>query len=320
MKKLCVLLVILSLLLTVGVALADTEYEADGWRYSVNDAQTEATILAYLGSDSAVTIPDTLGDVPVTVIGQEAFKDNTSVTKVTFAKKGNLTTIGEAAFAGCTALKSISLPDSLTTLGEQAFALTGLTSVTIPKGLTEIPAYCFASCSALKSVTVPKTVQAIGDYAFYNCPKLSSVKLNEGLVSIGAGAFSGDADYLSSIEKGKAYALKSVSIPASVESIGDSAFAYQDALTTITFAKKSKLTAIPTGLAYGCESLKSVTLPDSVSIPVTYDVSAVPQDLLSLWAATGMLPPDKVESAVMEPYKENLSLMQATMEALQENR
>ena len=248
------------------------------------------------------------------------FNACSSLSQVTFAKKGNLTTIGEAAFAGCSALKSVSLPDSLTTLSGQAFALTGLTSVTIPKGLTEIPVYCFAACDALKSVTVPKTVQAIGAYAFYNCPKLSSVKLNEGLISIGACAFSGDADYLSSIEKGKAYALKSISIPASVESIGDSAFAYQDSLTTITFAKKSKLTSIPTGLAYGCASLKSITLPDSVSVTTAYDVSAVPQSFLNTLAVTGLLPPDKVESADMEPYKENLSLMQATMEALQENR
>ena len=81
-----------------------------------------------------------------------------------------ITTIGQAAFAGCSALTSVTIPNSVTTIGEYAFyGCKALTSVTIPNSVTEIGGHAFSDCSALTSVTIPNSVTEIGDYAFRGC-------------------------------------------------------------------------------------------------------------------------------------------------------
>ena len=80
----------------------------------------------------------------------------------------------------------------VTSIGSEAFAYcSGLTSVTIPEGLTSIGSSAFYGCSGLTSVTIPEGVTSIGDYAFYNCTSLTSVTIPEGVTSIGSSAFSG---------------------------------------------------------------------------------------------------------------------------------
>ena len=96
--------------------LAETLVEGD-FKYQVSSNQ--ATIVGYLGSDSAITIPATIGGYSVTTIGYQAFYQNQTITEVTLPE--GLTTIANGAFAG-TGLTSVEIPDSVTRIGSRAFS------------------------------------------------------------------------------------------------------------------------------------------------------------------------------------------------------
>ena len=86
-----------------------------------------------------------------------------------------VTSIG-TAFWGCCDLVSVTIPNSVTSIGYDAFhGCSGLTSVTIPHGITVIPECAFIYCSSLASVTIPSGVTYIGDEAFHGCKELKDV-------------------------------------------------------------------------------------------------------------------------------------------------
>ncbi|MDE5574400.1 MAG: leucine-rich repeat protein [Bacteroidales bacterium] len=87
-----------------------------------------------------------------------------------------MTSIGSSAFFGCSGLTSVTIPEGVTTIEYRTFyACSGLTSVTIPESVTSIGSSAFGDCTGLTSVTIPKSVTSIGDGAFYGCEKLLSV-------------------------------------------------------------------------------------------------------------------------------------------------
>ncbi|MBR5942345.1 MAG: leucine-rich repeat domain-containing protein, partial [Clostridia bacterium] len=148
----------------------------------------------------------------------------------------------------CDAITSLTLPDSLETLGESAFAYCPVASVTFGSGLKTIGEGAFYKCSALTSVTFPDSLETIGDEAFKYCP-VASVTFGSGLKSIGEGAF-----YRA--------ALTSVTLPDSLEVIGGFAFYSCASLSSVTFG--SGLKTIGQQAFSWCASLTSVTLPDSL--------------------------------------------------------
>ena len=102
-----------------------------------------------------------------------------------------VTSIGDYAFANCSGLTSVTIPDGVTSIGDYAFYFClRLTSVTIPDGVTTIGEYAFSYCTGLTSVTIPGSVTSIGNDAFYFCTGLTSVDIADGVTSIGNGAFS----------------------------------------------------------------------------------------------------------------------------------
>ena len=108
-----------------------------------------------------------------TVIADYAFQRCTAVTSVTIPN--SVTSIGDSAFEGCTGLTSVTLGNGVTSIGDDAFAdCTGLTSVTIGNGVTSIGRRAFEDCSSLTSIIIPESVTSIGDEAFYGC-KLRNV-------------------------------------------------------------------------------------------------------------------------------------------------
>lgn len=149
--------------------------ETDGnYQYTLDDAGN-ATIVAYTGTGTSVTIPETVGGHPVTAIGEYAFSPGSSIhdnnfnfaeiTKVNIEAK--LTSIGEAAFSGCENLTTINLPDTITEMGYGVFeGCTALESIAFPRGMTEIPMTTFNACTSLESITIPETIESIGRSAF----------------------------------------------------------------------------------------------------------------------------------------------------------
>ena len=181
-----------------------------------------------------------------------------------------VTSIGDSAFSGCSALASVSIPAGVTSIGNSAFSgCSALASVSIPAGVTSIGSEAFQNCSALTSVGIPAGVTSIGESAFEDCSALISVSIPASVTSIGASTFWGCS------------ALTSVSIPSGVASIGKSAFYECGSLTAMI---------LPEGLTYlgesafeRCFSLESMNLPDSL---VSIGIDALPYNL-KCYAAYG---------------------------------
>ena len=108
------------------------------------------------------------------IIPAGLFRNYHNLTSVTIPD--SVTTIGYEAFYKCTNLTSIIIPDNVTTIGDGAFyECSSLTSVTIPDGVTTIGDDAFRNCDSLTSVTIGKSVTTIGEDAFYECDSLTRV-------------------------------------------------------------------------------------------------------------------------------------------------
>ena len=84
--------------------------------------------------------------------------------------------IGSYAFRGCSGLTSLTLPDGITEIGSSAFSgCSGLTTLTLPDGITEIGYRAFDGCSGLTSLTIPDGITSIGEGAFKDCSGLTSI-------------------------------------------------------------------------------------------------------------------------------------------------
>ncbi|MBR1751891.1 MAG: leucine-rich repeat domain-containing protein, partial [Ruminococcus sp.] len=146
-------------------SVVTTQAEVYGdYEYTVLDDGTVA-ITDYYGSDTQVTIPSKIDGKSVTSIWG-AFDWCTSLESITIPN--SITSIGDRAFYQCTSLTSITIPNSVTSIGAYAFEYcTSLTSITIPNSVTSIGEYAFRGCTNLKSITIPDSVTSIGEYAFY---------------------------------------------------------------------------------------------------------------------------------------------------------
>ena len=122
----------------------------------------------------------------------------------------------------CSGLINITIPESVTSIGECAFCkCTNLTNITIPESVTSIGNSAFKDCSSLTNITIPDSVTGIGNSAFYDCSSLTNITIPESVTSIGASAF----EWCSS--------LTNITIPDSVTSMGESVFAYWTSSQTI---------------------------------------------------------------------------------------
>lgn len=125
----------------------------------------------------------------------------------------SVVSIGDSAFIGCTALKSVRFEASIKSIGSHAFAYcTALKSVQFEAPIESIGDGAFLECTELGEVELPASIISIGTAAFLGCAKWETVKLGNSVVSIGENAFAFCKN------------LKSVTIPSSVQTIGENAF------------------------------------------------------------------------------------------------
>lgn len=161
-----------------------------------------------------------------------------------------VTAIGELAFAG-SGLTSVSIPGSVKTIGKSAFTNNqSLTTVSMGEGVETIGEQAFYYCNNLETVYLPSTVGSIGEHAFQNNGKLAEITLPANLTEIGYMAFSDCGS------------LETVTIPGGVETVGDHAFANCPELKTVTVLQGVKNLGARTFYNNGAVSaLESVSLP-----------------------------------------------------------
>ena len=160
--------------------------------------------------------------------------------------------IGDQAFSGCSGLTSLNLPDGITEIGEGAFSYcSGLTSLTLPAGITEIGRYAFSGCSGLTSLNLPDGITSIGEKAFIYCSGLTSLNLPDGITWIDYGTFWGCSG------------LTSLNLPDGITSIGEKAFIYCSGLTSLNLP--DGITWIDYGTFWGCSGLTSLNLPAGIT-------------------------------------------------------
>lgn len=266
---------------------SESEFETEG----TSDA---LTIKKYKGTSQVVDLTKLFSGSQVVAIGQDAFRNNTSVKEVilpdtvtsigicafqdcknltTIEGTGNVTQIGNYAFIRCEQLASFDSTNA-TTIGQEVFReCKNLQKFVIAEGTTQIAAGAFYA-SGLLEVTLPSTCKEIGVNAFRET-LLTEITIPDECLSIENGAFM-DCNSLVSVliseqsklesvgsSFNKCTSLKSIVIPESCENIGDSCFSNDDGLETIEFRNPD--TQLGVGVFYGQDDLTVYAEPGAVS-------------------------------------------------------
>ena len=233
--------------------------DGDGMFYddSVNFVIENGVLKKYNGWQTFVEIPDT-----VTAIGDEAFKNNTSMVSVSIPD--SVKSIGDSAFYGCTSLLGVVIPDSVEKIASYAFQkCSKLASVYLPvnEKFTVIRQLMFHSCTSLKKIVIPDNVTDIEGNAFAECTELSSVTLSKNLKTMRWEVFRND-NKLTEIEIPKS--LEECRYGVNSASIDGGAFEGCANLKTVTFEEGT--TEIAEGLFAGCTGIEQITIPDTVTV------------------------------------------------------
>ncbi len=160
----------------------------------------------------------------------------------------SITSIGEDAFYGCKQLRSLEIPASVTAIGPYAFAeCWSLQEITIPEGVTELPDRMLSGAVELRTVRLPATLTRIGEGAFHGCDSLTGIVVPNGVTEIGYMAFY------------RCYSMTSVVLPESLESIGIRAFDGCSRLSRLVIP--ASVTMIGNQAFDGCSGLTLVVVP-----------------------------------------------------------
>ena len=265
------------------------------WAYTFSAVAPSGQTLYYniVSGHAEVVRPGTGSTYNNYVTGNLVIPASVTFNGTTYPVTALATISHYGSFEGCGGLTSVTIPNSVTSIGNYAFHnCSGLTSVTIPNSVTTIGISAFSGCRGLTSVTIPNSVTSIGSYAFSNCTGLTSVTIPNSVTSIGSSAFSNvrHIEYYGSATGSPWGAISmngvtegdfvysdatkhnlvgyvgnggNVIIPSNVETIGNKTFYGCSGLISVTIG--NSVTSIGSSAFSGCTSLTSVTIPNSVT-------------------------------------------------------
>ena len=201
-------------------------------------------------------------------------------------KEYAVTGIGDYAFSNCVYVTSVTIPNSIRSIGKYAFFDCGFESIEIPSSVTSIADNAFTGCDRLQSIEIPNSVKEIGIGAFASCTSMISAKLPEKMTTLGEYAFSHTSLRSITLPTGiqsigvetfnDCQMLKSIVIPNSVKEIEESAFEGCHTLETVKMSEN--IERIEDSAFSGCTRLKSIDLGNKLN----YLGEAVFKDCISL--------------------------------------
>ncbi len=250
----------------------------DGIKYSLDANQKTAKVIANNHSYSGdIDIPAniTYDNVvyKINALGFGCFADCEGLKSIKLPD--GITSIEGRCFNNCENLQSVDLPSGITSLGVECFAgCEGLKSIKLPDGITSLGESCFYFCSSLTSIDLPSNIRSFGESCFESCYGLTHVSLAEGITSLGVCCFS-DCSSLTSIDLPSGItslgsscfsgcsSLKSIDLPSGITSLGDWCFRDCSSLTKISLPER--LTSLGGECFEGCSSLKTISLPSGIT-------------------------------------------------------
>lgn len=260
----------------------------------IPDATTSIGIYAFSGCSNlvAVSMPDS-----VSVLGSRAFYNCTSLTTINYPRSWDsviehdhdawLSPKYDGPFAGCIKLSKISIPDGVTAVPAYAFCnCTGLKNVSLPESLTSIQSNAFAGCTSLTQIHIPNSVLAITGRAFYNCTNLAYINIPRSwqyvdryyyhtftMKSYYDGPFSGCSN------------LTAVTFPAGMESVPKYAFQNCTGLQTVELPES--IAVINSDAFSGCTNLQSINIPNALK-KIDFDAFYACSSLQTLILPSGL--------------------------------
>ena len=252
---------ILTIILFLAVFPIYGEFQ-DGFEFSIQNE--EVVIESYSGQDSVVIIPDSLNNLPVTVIGDNSFADNELIVQITLPN--TIRKIGNNAFAGCGQMKSINFPSTIRQIGESSFS----------------------GCEKLTQITLPKDLESIGRNAFQDCSNIYYVTDATGgnLTEIGEGAFDDTAwfknfnnDYVTICQG--CFLLKyrgketNLTVPWTIYNIAEGAFSGNESIVTMQLP--NYMTTLQAGAISDMKNLKTINGGNGIETVSEYAFSNLPE-------------------------------------------
>ena len=205
---------------------------------------------------TSIEIPKSLEQTTLSLDGHGGvFRECGNLKSISF--ENGTTQIVRWIFAYCDGLEEITIPDTVTKIGNAVFySCKNLRTVNISGNVTEIGSSVFRECLALQEIVIPDSVTSIGTNAFYGCVNLSKVTLSKNLKSLGYHAFY-DCNALTAVEIPKSLERAETTMEGS-----GGVFVNCTSLKSVSF--ESGRTKIPRYLFAYCRGLEEIVIPDTV--------------------------------------------------------